>query len=345
MSRLADGDWSFSYDVVIPTHGRGPDMVGQTIASVLGQTLKPRRVILVVDGPEEHVTMSRRRWPAVEVIRLSPSTGVAAARQAGIDAATSEWVAFVDDDDLWATRKMEITAAFVREHPDCRAVRTTYWIFSSPGFADGAFAGQRVELAGGSVADLEHLAASAVRLNDMDYLRIRGASLERLLIRNAGVIGSSCIRLDVLRAIPAVPDGVQPGDDHVLFCLVATKAEWWLIEEPLLFYRVHPGQDTRAHSSDGAMRILQTRRLIWELCAEASPVPLSGFGRYYRREFRGLIWSVARRGRLIESFRLYREALPLLPRAADRLALFIPEPVAWRWHRLLSRQVKRGKSS
>lgn len=345
MSSATEGARSFAYDVVIPTHRRIPDLVGQTISSVLEQTLPPQRVILVVDGSYEEAEAAQRRWPSVEVIGLSPRSGVAAARQVGIDAATSEWVAFVDDDDLWAHRKMERTAAFVDEHPECAAVRSTYWIFSSPEFDEGAFVGQTVDLRADGLEELESLATSTSPGNDMSYLRILGTSLEQLLVRNAGVIGSSCVRLGVLRSIPPVPDGVQPGDDHLLFSLIATRTEWWLIDEPLLFYRVHPGQDTRAHSADGALRIVRVRRLIWERCGHASPRPLHTFGREYRREFRRLLWSLMRRGRIVETVRVYREALPLIPRRRDRWAMLIPEPVAWRWHhRILRDGEKDGMS-
>lgn len=327
----ADAEWAFAYDVVIPTHRRPHDLVDQTISSVVGQTLPPRRVILVVDGDADETAAARVRWPHIDVIGLAPRHGVAAARQAGIEAATSAWVAFVDDDDLWAARKMEATSAFLREHPECQAVRSTYWIFSSPALPDPTFGGQIIDLKADDLVDLESMAADAVPRNDMSYLDIRGASLERLLSRNAGVIGSTCVRRDVLRGISPVPDGTQPGDDYLLFCLIAARTEWWLIDEPLLFYRVHPGQDTRAHSWDGAIRIVRARRMAWELCGASATRPLASYGPEYRREFRRILWSVARRGRIGETLRVYREALPLVPRLRDRLGILVPEPLAWRW--------------
>jgi len=322
---------TFTYDVVIPTRRRPPGLVDQTIASVEGQTLPPRRIILVVDGNSDEAAAARLRWPHVEVIELAPRRGVAAARQAGIDAATSEWVAFVDDDDLWARHKMQVTSAFVREHPECQALRSTYRIFSSPALEDREFGGQIIDLKAEKLAELESMAVGSAPRNDMSYLDIHGDSVNRLLTRNAGVIGSTCVRLEVLRAIPPVPDGTQPGDDYLLFCLIATRAEWWLIDEPLLFYRIHPGQDTRAHASDGAIRAVRTRRMAWEICGESATRPLASYGLEYRREFRSILWSLARRGRMAETMRVYREALPLVPRMRDRLAMLVPEPVAWRW--------------
>jgi len=46
------------------------------------------------------------RDPRVRTVRHETSRGVARARNAGIAAAESPWLAFLDDDDLWAPEKL-----------------------------------------------------------------------------------------------------------------------------------------------------------------------------------------------------------------------------------------------
>ena len=93
--------------VVVPTHDRN-DLLLQTLASVLRQRDVDLEVIVVDDGSGEDVagavaTLSDER---VRVVRNERSQGVARARNRGLEEARGEWIAFVDDDDLWAPDKL-----------------------------------------------------------------------------------------------------------------------------------------------------------------------------------------------------------------------------------------------
>jgi GT2 family glycosyltransferase len=92
--------------VVIPTKDR-PHLLGLTVASALGQRGVSTKVIVVDDGGREGSTDDvTRAWPAVRVVRHETSQGVAAARNAGLELVDTEWVAFLDDDDLWSPDKL-----------------------------------------------------------------------------------------------------------------------------------------------------------------------------------------------------------------------------------------------
>lgn len=95
--------------VVIPTVKR-PELVMRAVRSALAQTLKPIEVIVVIDGPDE---ATRKALAAVDEPRLLVKAlprngGLGAARNAGVDAARSRWIAFLDDDDEWFPRKLDI---------------------------------------------------------------------------------------------------------------------------------------------------------------------------------------------------------------------------------------------
>jgi glycosyltransferase involved in cell wall biosynthesis len=94
--------------VVIPTRGR-PSLVRRAVESALGQTWAALEVVVVLDGPDE---ATRRALEGVNddrvrVVELAVRLGGAAARNAGVQAAFGEWVAFLDDDDLWMPHKLE----------------------------------------------------------------------------------------------------------------------------------------------------------------------------------------------------------------------------------------------
>jgi len=94
--------------VVIPTRDRRQLLSTRALPSALGQQEVSLEVVVVDDGSTddtvEHVETLGD--PRVSVIRQRRARGPSAARNAGIAAARTEWVAFLDDDDLWSPRKL-----------------------------------------------------------------------------------------------------------------------------------------------------------------------------------------------------------------------------------------------
>lgn len=107
--------------VVIPTHNRA-DVMPATLHSVLRQRGVDLRVVIVDDGSSDEtadvlrsITDQRVRW-----IRKEPAGGVSNARNAGLDLVDTPWVAFTDDDDLWAPDKLARQLASLRANPEAR---------------------------------------------------------------------------------------------------------------------------------------------------------------------------------------------------------------------------------
>jgi glycosyltransferase involved in cell wall biosynthesis len=94
--------------VVVPTRDR-PELLAQTIASVAGQDYDgPIDCIVVHDGgePPEDSPSPERAGCTVRHIANAASPGLAGARNTGILAAASPYVAFCDDDDTWLPLKL-----------------------------------------------------------------------------------------------------------------------------------------------------------------------------------------------------------------------------------------------
>ena len=102
--------------VVIPVFN-GERFLAEAIESVAAQTLPPEEIIIVDDGSTDASPAIAGSFSKVRLIR-QPNTGGAAARNAGIGAARSDLVAFLDQDDLWAPRKLELQAAHVTASPE-----------------------------------------------------------------------------------------------------------------------------------------------------------------------------------------------------------------------------------
>jgi len=96
--------------VVIPTRSRWPLLSTCALRGALAQVDVDHEVIVVDDGSEDETPARLAERVSIEprlrVLRHDRSRGVAQARNAGIAAARGEWIAFLDDDDLWSPRKL-----------------------------------------------------------------------------------------------------------------------------------------------------------------------------------------------------------------------------------------------
>jgi glycosyltransferase involved in cell wall biosynthesis len=102
--------------VVIPTRNRWHLLAAAALPSALAQVGVPLEVIVVDDGStdETPARLAALLDPRVRHLRHESSRGVAAARNAGIEAARGEWVALLDDDDLWSPVKLQTQVAAAR---------------------------------------------------------------------------------------------------------------------------------------------------------------------------------------------------------------------------------------
>lgn len=121
--------------VIIPVFN-AERFVAQALASVAAQTY-PHREVIVVDGGSTDQTEAIVRAHAAEpaAVRWVPQTGtgLAAAWNSGLAAATGEWVAFLDSDDLWLPDKLAQQVAYLRAHPEAQFVIGQVRFFLEPG--------------------------------------------------------------------------------------------------------------------------------------------------------------------------------------------------------------------
>lgn len=93
--------------VVIPTHSRR-HLLPRTLRSALGQQDVQVEVVVVDDGSSDgtEAYLEDLDDPRVRSVRHEQARGVCAARNSGIAEARGRWLAFLDDDDLWAPTKL-----------------------------------------------------------------------------------------------------------------------------------------------------------------------------------------------------------------------------------------------
>lgn len=91
------------------------------------QTVKPTEIIIVVDGPipdelEATLTELKRQINVIRFVRFDENRGHAAARQAGLEAASNELVSIMDADDIAEPDRFEKQLAAFKANADAAVV-------------------------------------------------------------------------------------------------------------------------------------------------------------------------------------------------------------------------------
>jgi glycosyltransferase involved in cell wall biosynthesis len=199
--------------VVIPTRDR-PSLLRLGLFTALQQRRVDLEVIVVDDGSIESIEpliadVSDER---VRVLRLSSPNGVSAARNRGVAASTGAWVAFLDDDDLWAPDKL------IRQLDQAAATGRT-WVYGGDVNVDVSL---RV-LTAAPPPTPERVMEALPRFNPVPT----GAS-------------NVMVRADALAAVGAFDVLLRRTEDWDMWIRLARTGPPACVEDPLVAYRFHP---------------------------------------------------------------------------------------------------------
>ena len=213
--------------VVVPTRNRSR-LLALTLLSVCWQRGVELEVVVVDDGSTDDTAqvVAGIGDPRVRLVGHDRPQGVSAARNRGIAEAGGAWVAFLDDDDLWAPDKLasQLQAA----HRTGRA-----WIYT------------------GEVTVDQHLRV------------LHGAAppppervMERLGRHNAVPAGASnvVVRADALASAGPFDTGLRNNEDWDMWIRLARIGPPAWVRRPLVALQAHPRN--ASHNMD---------RMLWEL--------------------------------------------------------------------------------
>lgn len=128
--------------VVIPCY-RCAGTIDRAVGSIAAQTLLPAEVILVDDGSEDGTLECLQALAAahppgwIRVLARPENRGAADARNAGWAVAGQLYLAFLDADDAWHPRKIELQHGFMAARPAVALCAHRHEILDSPEVPDG----------------------------------------------------------------------------------------------------------------------------------------------------------------------------------------------------------------
>jgi len=111
--------------VIIPAYNA--EYIREAIDSVLNQTFKDFEIIVIDDGSTDNTPNilksygNKIRWKSQE------NKGSASATNEGIKMAKSEYIAYIDADDVCLPERLEIQIKYLDEHPDVGLVYTDFY--------------------------------------------------------------------------------------------------------------------------------------------------------------------------------------------------------------------------
>jgi GT2 family glycosyltransferase len=245
--------------VIIPTHNRR-ELVCQAVRSVLEQTYPDFRCIVVDNGSNDGTAeaLASLNDPRITVLAHESPLGPAGARNLGIaEAKTEQWVAFLDSDDLWAPKKLELQLSALAANPGVLCSATAYVITSA-----------------------ELTVTSAVRMNTGPLLPVPAVVeadqlLGQLRDNNYVSILTSAVLASRELVVSAGPfdTALAMGEDWDHYLRLASESPFAFVDEPLVAYRVWGGQ---TKVEDGPMlRAMVTIRYNHLLAQDAPYSPHS----------------------------------------------------------------------
>ena len=204
------------FSVIVPLYNK-ERYVKKAIESILAQTYRDFELIIVDDGStdnsvaicEESVHPFIRS--SVHPIRLicQPNSGVAKARNVGVENSHGEYVCFLDADDWWEPTWLEEMDKLINEYPDAGLYATNY-IYYKPGKT--------------------HVALNLTR----GYMNYPEAYLHSTQMPVTSI--TTCMPRRVFDEMGGFPVGIKLGEDFLLWAKTALNYKAAFCEKPLAYY-------------------------------------------------------------------------------------------------------------
>ena len=203
--------------VIIHTYNN-EKFIAETVESVLNQTYKDYEIIVVDDGSVDGTRDALK--PYMQKIRYhyKENGGIASAKNAGIKLSQTEYVAFLDHDDLWVSDKLQLQMECFNENTQAGLVYAKY-----TSFRDGK------------------------ELRTKPEKGYSGWIFKELLSKSFIQTSTVMVKKECLDAVGPYDESFSLGDEYDMFLRISKKFQCGFIDKGLTKYRVH---DANASKND-----------------------------------------------------------------------------------------------
>jgi hypothetical protein len=260
-----------SFSVIMAAY-QAAETIGESVASALDQTAPPLEVIVCDDGSTDDLDGALAPHRERIVLLRQERGGAGSARNRALRAASGEFVAPLDSDDVFLPRRLEALGDLAAARPDLDLLSTDV-LFEREGEVVGRF-------------------------YDRNRFEVDD---QRTAILESCFVGWPAARRERLLAVGGFDESLATADDWAAWMrLILDDARAGMVPEPLLLYRLRPG----SLSADRARTLRERVELLDRAAAGASlRAPERGALRSARRRAAARAATEEAREALLESRR------------------------------------------
>ena len=202
----------------------GAEYIQEAVDSLLAQTYADWELVAWDDGStdETRTILRSYRDSRIRVVHSSKSESLGHSRRLAIEACRGEWVAFLDQDDLWTPGKLARQVEVADQHPACTIIYGRSLRF-------GASAHWK---------EYDHR-------HEWSALP-EGRIFEQLFTDSCFIcMSSAMLRASAIAAVPRIPDHIHLTPDYYLYLTLARTSTAYAVQDPVCLYRCHKGNLTK----------------------------------------------------------------------------------------------------
>ena len=257
--------------------------IAETIESVLKQTYNDYEIIVVDDGSEDGTRDVL--LPYMQDIRYhyKENGGIASAKNAGISLSNSEFIAFLDHDDLWVPDKLKIQMEHFSSNPQVGLVYAKYTSFRN---------------------DKE--------LRTKPEKGYSGWIFKELLSKSFIQTSTVMVKRECLNAVGPYDESFTLGDEYDMFLRVAKRFQCGFVDKELTRYRIHDrnaSKDDLLFDKENLRVFKKVYNGYTDLDEKEKKILRKRIAMYSLKVAKGLY----NQGQLEESKKYQKEALEYLP--------------------------------
>jgi glycosyltransferase involved in cell wall biosynthesis len=201
--------------VIIPTYNRA-GFLRTAIISVLNQTFQDFEIIVVDDASTDNTpeVVTHFGDERIKYMRNNTSKGAAGSRNVAIMSSTCTYIAFLDDDDEWLPKKLQMQTSILEKSPmDIAGVHTRII---------------QIEKVSGKIFSQEIFKKNSEDIFQGNYITTSSVLLRRSCFERVGLFD----------------ENMPTSNDYDMWIRISKKFRFEYIDEPLVKYYIHEARLT-----------------------------------------------------------------------------------------------------